>query len=264
MLPESEQVLERIVALVRRLPAATLDRVCASLECGEVAPIAEPTARAEVALLLGAWRRLHPEDPGTGLAWSLRGAGAVERQRRDGASVELAWTGPAPAAGVLRRTDQALREVIESARDEVWILSFAAYRVPEVVRDLVAAARRGVRITMVLESREESDGNLTHSAIGGLGTEVAAAARVLVWPREKRKLGASGRPGSLHAKAALADDRLLFVSSANLTEYAMQLNMELGLLVRGGPAPEAFAEHLRWLVAVGELVRADQTQSPRA
>ncbi|MDX2205092.1 MAG: hypothetical protein NW223_20250 [Hyphomicrobiaceae bacterium] len=185
---ESELLLDRIARLVRRLPTATLERVCSSLERGEVAPIAEPTVHAEVSALLGAWRRLHPEDRGMSLAWGLRGAGAMERRRRDGTSVELAWTGPAPAAGVLRRTDQALSEVIESATTEIWILSFAAYRVPDVVRALVAAAHRGVRITMILESREESDGNLTRSAIDGLGQEVSGAARVLVWPRERRKV----------------------------------------------------------------------------
>jgi phosphatidylserine/phosphatidylglycerophosphate/cardiolipin synthase-like enzyme len=62
------------------------------------------------------------------------------------------------------------------------------------------------------------------------------------------------RHGSLHAKCAVADRRVLFVSSANLTEYALKLNMELGLLVRGGDLPGRAIGHLRRLVEEGVLV----------
>ena len=52
----------------------------------------------------------------------------------------------------------------------------------------------------------------------------------------------------LHAKCAVADGRYLFVSSANLTEAALHLNMELGLLIRGGKQPSHVQQHLVWLV----------------
>ena len=62
-------------------------------------------------------------------------------------------------------------------------------------------------------------------------------AAVYVWPMDKRPIDGNGHHGSLHAKCAVADDAVLFVSSANLTAYALTLNMELGLLVQGGFAP---------------------------
>jgi phosphatidylserine/phosphatidylglycerophosphate/cardiolipin synthase-like enzyme len=37
----------------------------------------------------------------------------------------------------------------------------------------------------------------------------------------------------LHVKAAVADGKLLLLSSANLTETAFTLNMEMGILVGG-------------------------------
>jgi phosphatidylserine/phosphatidylglycerophosphate/cardiolipin synthase-like enzyme len=48
----------------------------------------------------------------------------------------------------------------------------------------------------------------------------------------------------------------MLISSANLTEYAMTLNMEMGLLVRGGPLPGQVQSHLTRLVEKGvfELV----------
>ena len=49
----------------------------------------------------------------------------------------------------------------------------------------------------------------------------------------------------------------MLVSSANLTEYAMTLNMEMGLLVHGGPLPLQVERHLVRLVEDGvfEAVR---------
>ena len=44
------------------------------------------------------------------------------------------------------------------------------------------------------------------------------------------------------------------ISSANLTEYALNLNMELGLLVRGGDLPGRVVGHLRRLMREGVLV----------
>jgi hypothetical protein len=38
------------------------------------------------------------------------------------------------------------------------------------------------------------------------------------------------------------------VSSANLTEFAMNLNMELGVLARGGALPASIGAHFRWLM----------------
>jgi len=53
----------------------------------------------------------------------------------------------------------------------------------------------------------------------------------------------------------LADGRILLVSSANLTGYAMTLNMEMGLLVRGGDAPQRVEKHLLCLVEQGVFER---------
>jgi phosphatidylserine/phosphatidylglycerophosphate/cardiolipin synthase-like enzyme len=49
--------------------------------------------------------------------------------------------------------------------------------------------------------------------------------------------------------------RCLFLSSANLTEYAFTVNMELGLLVMGGPLPCQVEEQFDRLIAAGVLER---------
>ena len=57
----------------------------------------------------------------------------------------------------------------------------------------------------------------------------------------------------MHAKCAIADGRIAFVTSANLTGAAMTENMELGLVVRGGDVPRRIAAHFNALIASGEL-----------
>lgn len=49
---------------------------------------------------------------------------------------------------------------------------------------------------------------------------------------DPRALELDGPGGVIHAKAVVADDEAVFVTSANLTEAALDRNIELGLLVR--------------------------------
>lgn len=58
----------------------------------------------------------------------------------------------------------------------------------------------------------------------------------------------------MHAKCAVADGARLLVSSANLTEFALNMNMELGLLVRGEELPGRVVEHLNHLIRERVLV----------
>jgi phosphatidylserine/phosphatidylglycerophosphate/cardiolipin synthase-like enzyme len=57
----------------------------------------------------------------------------------------------------------------------------------------------------------------------------------------------------MHVKAAVADSRIAFLSSANLTEAALERNMELGILLRGGHLPAAIDRLIDALLELGEL-----------
>ena len=70
---------------------------------------------------------------------------------------------------------------------------------------------------------------------------------------DKRPKDDSGKHGILQVKCALADGRWLFLSSANLTEYAFTLNMELGLLITGGHLPRQAEDHFDRLIQTGVL-----------
>ena len=108
-------------------------------------------------------------------------------------------------------------------------------------------------VVCVFESSEASAGKVSFSPHKHLG--LLKAVRTFVWPLAKRQKGPLGQYGSLHAKCAVVDSNLLFLSSANLTEFAFNLNMELGVLIKGGNPPRAVETHFHSLIATGHLER---------
>ena len=79
------------------------------------------------------------------------------------------------------------------------------------------------------------------------------AATVYGWPLEQRQRNERGDYGALHAKCVLVDSQGLFVSSANMTEFALTLNIELGVLLNGGDAPRQVERNLTELIRTGVL-----------
>lgn len=186
------------------------------------------------------------------LAWALRAASDVDERRRREQTIELVWTGPSPEGTVLRRTDQVLLDLIRSARRTLHMVTFAAYKIPILNEAMLAAARRGVEIYLIFESPVA--GNITFAVTRTVGEELGALCNIYVWPPDKRPRDDAGRYGSLHAKCALADEETALISSANLTEFALNLNVELGLLVHDGALPGRVVEHLRRLMDENVLV----------
>ena len=242
--------IEQFCDDLERLPTGFGQPELAALVDG----FAQPEVRAALTSLLNDWRQRGRDVTPRELAWALRAANATDEFHRLRQSLELVWSGPLSGTSTFRRTDQALLELIRAAKRSIIIVTFAAYKVPNIAGALVDAAKRGVKISLILESAEESDGAVTFNAVEAMGTELARAATVYAWPMEKRGMDAKGNRGALHVKCAVVDDEAALISSANLTEHAMNLNMELGLLIRGGELPRTLAQHLRLLIQSRVLV----------
>ena len=71
---------------------------------------------------------------------------------------------------------------------------------------------------------------------------------------DPRALEPDGPTGVLHAKAVVVDDKTVFVTSANLTEAALDRNIELGLLVRDHALAVSISAHFRTLIEKGLLL----------
>lgn len=197
----------------------------------------QTSARVAFQRMLDEWQGLSSPCSTLEFAAAIEGALSQVRRIRSQTSTELVWTGPTfPSAG-LRSTEQVLLELIRSAKKTLFIVTFAAYKIQSLAEALNAAVNRGVRIVFLLESRDESDGKVSFDPALALIATGRAKVEVYVWPLENRLRNTRGQHGSLHAKFVVADQDRLFISSANLTEYALNLNIELGVLIRGGDAP---------------------------
>jgi phosphatidylserine/phosphatidylglycerophosphate/cardiolipin synthase-like enzyme len=158
-------------------------------------------------------------------------------------STELVWTGPTTPFVAARRTEQALLQVINAADRTIFITSFVAYDVSTIVEALNDAGDRGVDISMLLELSQEHGGSITFDAIGKMRALVPSA-HLYAW-RDKVDPFSGGR---VHAKVAVSDGRVCFITSANLTGYAMEKNMEAGVLISGGQIPGMLENHMRSLI----------------
>lgn len=244
-----ERLLDAVAAVVCLVSpekvqaiASRIRRSDASKAAGALSGVVSTPAAAEVVdQLIDAWRA--SEVSADELASMLLAAGHVFTKATNQQSTELVWTGPTTPFVSARRTEQALLQVINAAEQTLFITSFVAYNVSTIVKALNAASARGVVISMLLELSQDHGGSITFDAIGKMRTLVPAA-RLYSW-RDKADPFSDGR---VHAKVAVADGKMCFITSANLTGHAMEQNMEAGVLLTGGQIPKLLLDHLQALV----------------
>ncbi len=240
--------MSHVEALARVVERHTAPTPSAHSQIIEAVPV--PAFGQITGELLKAWER-SPGVLGVAVAFALLAAVRTASRERAEELIDVVWTGPRTSQVPVRLTREVLLDVIRAAERELLIVSFAAYKVDLVVAGLKAASEHGARVRLVLETERVAGGTLTIDA-GRAFEELRGVASFYVWPVEKRPVLERGR-AALHAKVAVADDHIAFVTSANLTGHAMTENMELGLLVRGGPVPGKLAAHFRELIAAGVL-----------
>lgn len=265
MTPE-RAIVESAYALACSLPSSTAESVAAAiLACSESSLRAEITKRIphhqhrDLALeFVDRWRCKAKEVDARTVSVALQTAALSEQTHRDSHSVELVWTGPDTEDTPFRRTEQAILQALDAAKDRITLVSFAVYRIPNISKALVRAAKRGVRLTVILETPDKIEGEGEYSTIKAMGQEVVACSTVYFWPRENRPLSENNKVGILHVKCAVADGRWLFLSSANLTQQAFTINMELGMLVRGGTMPKRVEQQFDRLIQVEQLKKVEQ------
>lgn len=223
--------------------------VAARHQAGALVPA--PRFKQAAVRVWTAWEA-EPDIDGKTLALMLRSAVAVANSMRASQSIDIAWTGPSSAHVPVRLSSQVLLDLIGEARSQLIVVSFAAYKVAAVTNALRTAANRGVDVRLILETAEDSDGHLSKDAADAF-KDLHDLVSFWVWPRDRRPEGGA----SMHVKAVVVDGLVALVTSANLTGYALERNMELGLVVRGGAAPRRLAYHFQALGASGNLVRVN-------
>lgn len=193
--------------------------------------------------LVAAWRRHAPQLTGAAVALGLASA-AVAYEEAEQRRPRLVVSGPMGAYETVRLTSAVVVEVVRAAVGRLLLVSFAAYGVTEVVRELALAADRGVCIDLVLESTVEQGGALRGRGAGAFDGLVGRV-NLWHWPAEYRR----PRGGAaLHAKVVVADGAFALLSSANLTDRGLSDNIEVGLLVRDQDFAGRLDRHFRALM----------------
>jgi phosphatidylserine/phosphatidylglycerophosphate/cardiolipin synthase-like enzyme len=252
------RLLRVLVELARELPPGTLSALISALEPGggsqNLGRFAATTTMREKLRRLEELRDLQPEIKTQSIAFALQAAAEAAAAVGVDQRAEIAWTGPATEAVPLRRVDQVIYDMVETAKEEVLLVTYAAYKAERALKALRDATDHGVRVKLVIELAQESGGKISFDGLQSFRTAVPSA-QVFYWPLDRRKRSASGSYGAMHAKCLVADRSRAIVSSANLTDYALEANMELGLLVERAVAVR-LAEHFDQLIVRGELISA--------
>lgn len=228
---------EKVQAIASRVRRTESQKASAAL----IGIVGTPVASGVVDQLVEAWQATTVS--ADELASMLLAASHVFIKASAEQSTELVWTGPTTPFVSARRTEQALLQVINAAETTLFITSFVAYDVSGIVKALNEASNRCVIISMLLESSMDHGGSINIDVIGKMRTLVPSA-QLFAW-RDKAEPFLDGR---VHAKVAVADGGMCFITSANLTGYAMEKNMEAGVLITGGHIPRLLDQHLRSLV----------------
>lgn len=251
-----------LVRVARELPDATVERLATILDGAPVltdavesallAVVVHAASKDRVREVIAHLRNPHRSAiPPIALAWALRGASGCDAWHRVHERIDLVWTGPPTLSQGIFRTHQTLLDLIAGAERSLIVMTFAAYNVDSVRRALRAAVARGVDVVLIVETDDGPGGKIDVGPLRQLMNDLDRI-RVFEWPVDSRP-HIGDRYGTLHAKCALADSQVLFVTSANLTGHALELNMELGVLLRGGRAPAQAAGHFAELIRTGVL-----------
>ena len=236
---------EACLKLAEELPGSLVESLIAQLRGGGAPAMPNPGYQGRVDEFLRCWI-----DGRGDLAPMLEVALAAKRSRE---TTELVWTGPSTPVVPVRRTEQVLCDLICSAKRRLTMTSFGIFQVPRLVEKLEQALVRGVALRIVLGDREWHSDQEIDRQRHQLGRVVAAQATLLQWPPERRPRDEQGHAGMMHVKAAVADSRVAFLTSANLTEAALERNMELGVLIRGGSLPASIDRLIDALLESEEL-----------
>ena len=247
------------------LPAHLRKRLAAALESGL---LGGPYSVASLGSVLG----VHEGGEGVVVALlelerlGIHGAAAaawirtVEEVTSRTPRPDLVWSGPEVPGLHARDTRRVYEELLGSAERSIWASTYAFFDGPRAFEVLARRmdARPELRVTLLLNIQRkrgdttEADELVRRFADRFWGTDWPEKARPSVY-YDPRSLEVDGPGGVLHAKAVVADNEAVFLTSANLTEAALDRNIEMGLLVRDRALAATVSSHFRGLIDKGLL-----------
>lgn len=240
------------------LPSSIRLRLAKSLETGVLAP---PFSSMRLRLTVGIrndrvvqalreWERLGVSGK-VGAAW-LRSLGQAKSTV---APASLVWTGPEAKGLHSRDTRQVYDELVANAQRSLLISTYAYFKGQVAFKSLAERmdSLPELQVTLLLNidrgrhSTTESKALVRGFAERFWESDWPGQARPSIY-YDPRSLKPGGPKGVLHAKAVIADEESLFVTSANWTEAALDRNVEVGVLLRDRTLALTALAHFRALI----------------
>lgn len=168
---------------------------------------------------------------------------------------DLVWSGPEVPGLHSRDTRRVYEELLGSAEHSIWASTYAFFDGPKAF-DVLARrmdATPGLEVTLLLNiQRKWGDTTVAEQLVRSFTdrfwkTDWPGSARPRVF-YDPRSLEIGGPAGVLHAKAVITDEESVFITSANLTEAALDRNIEVGLLVRDRALAASLRSHFSGLI----------------
>lgn len=184
----------------------------------------------------------------------------AERDRHDGAKLELVWTGPEAKQSMARDTAVVLQNLFGSATRDVLVAGYSWDHGADILRSLHEVMKdQGVTATFFLDvagraPTEEARDDYATAAIDRFFRDN--------WPFGDPKPTVYYDPrttevratASIHAKCVVVDARHTLITSANFTDRGQTRNIEVGVLIDDPTFAEQLLTQWRGLIANG-LVR---------
>ena len=207
-------------------------------------------ANNALAVVINEWQRVGctPDE----MAGVLKGAshGYLSEKARE--QVQLVWTGPDLNQIPVRRSEQILLELINSAKTSLFIVSFVLVNIPKVEEAIREAIDRGVDVRMLLESEDKEGTDNFRVTVERIYHDIPGLT-LYIWPREHRE-SVDGGFARVHAKCVVVDKTCAFITSANLTSTALEKSIEMGMHVEGGSIALNIYEQLLGMIRAREIL----------
>ncbi|MEQ8763220.1 MAG: DISARM system phospholipase D-like protein DrmC [Planctomycetota bacterium] len=246
------------------LPAHLRRRLAGALESGSLrAPYTETAIRMAVGnsegveIVAESLKDLEKQGvAGRGAAAWIR---AVEKARSRTPMPDLVWTGPEVPGVHARDTYQVFEELLGSAEHSIWASTYLYFDAPKAFQTLARRMdeRPELKVTLFLNIRRHKNDTSTPDEIvrrfkDRFWNEWPGTRRPRVF-YDPRSLAPDGETSVLHAKAIVADERWVFITSANFTEAAQKRNIELGVLLEDRALAVSTIEQFGALLVMGSL-----------
>jgi cardiolipin synthase A/B len=249
-----EELMQKLVRLAQNLSLSRLENLSGKFlkttVCPEESTVTSWIPVSDRSNDLQEIGRLWSENPcitGEMISSFLRGAWCSWQTSASDQQMHMLISGPRTHRNTIRSLGSEIYHVIEKAEKQLLLVTYVAHPPEELINVLKDAEARGVAIELIFETPEDSDYKLSFTKIEQFFKSLDKVS-AYHWPLEARTKTRSGSVPSLHAKFVLADDEHLVVSSANLTEYALENNIELGVLISGGDQPKAVRRYYNELI----------------